>query len=1363
MTVTFRHRLARLIKATYDWLPLAGGTKRAVKGWLFGAFPAVFGDTNAYHRWRMHDAGVALPAAPAVQLPAASEPRGSGLHRRLLEEMAARAAAPSSGHAGYVATDESLAPPLTVSARAIAFYLPQFHPIAENDAWWGRGFTEWTNVGKALPQFAGHDQPRLPGELGYYDLRVPEVMARQVELARRYGVHGFAFHYYWFAGRRLLERPLDQFVGSGIDFPFCICWANENWTRRWDGYDQDVLIGQEHSDANDEHFIADLAPLLRDQRYIRIDGRPLLIVYRPSLLPDARHTAEHWRRYCREHGVGEIMLGMVQFDIDDPAAFGFDVAIEFPPHKLARGLPHCHDQLEFQCSDYRGYVVDYGRLVDTAVQWPVPEYPMFRGVFPGWDNEARKPGAGYTFHGATPARYREWLSEAIGHAARHPVQGERVVFINAWNEWAEGAYLEPDRRHGYAFLQATRDALTGPPVVPHLKATVPTGTTARVPRIAVVSHDAHPHGAQYLALHLVRELDALGQDTCAVLLGDGVLAEEFERAVPVYRAARDAASLAALARTLVEQGVTHAIANTAVSGDCTAAFAEAGIETIALVHELPGVVRQYGLEPQLASIARHARHVVFAADAVRDGFREFEPLPGERVVIRAQGLYKRNRFAPSRIDEARAQLRARLAIPGDAQVVLCVGYADLRKGVDLFVEAGRAVMAANPRAHFVWVGHPDLSIEDDVRRAVQATGHAERFHFVGRQSDTDAYYAGADVYALTSREDPYPSVVMEAFDAGVPVVAFRGSGGSVALLEKLGGALAPAEDAAAFAAQVALLLDDAPHRARLGAAGRAFVVEHRDFRHYAFDLLDLLGVRLPRVSVVVPNYNYARYLEARIRSVAAQTVPPFEIIVLDDGSSDDSLAELERVRGCVRAPLRVVASEHNSGSVFRQWLAGAQLARGDYLWIAEADDLADLRLLERALEGFADRAVVMSMVQSRQIDADGLELAPDYLDYVDAFGRARWEGAFTASLDEELAHGLAVKNTIPNVSAVVFRRHVFVQVLKRHLEDIASYRIAGDWLLYVRLLEHGRLAFHPAALNAHRRHGGSVTLGGSQVPHLLEVMRMQRQIAADHPVAQAADAAVGDYATFLYAHFGLDEGGRLRIEHDDRFAPLLPASVRRRHGRGEALSQAVAVVAEAWEDSTYYDDAEQHTPLFWDGPRNAFRALFDRMDLSRTAELACGHGRHAERAAPLCGHLTLLDIHAANLAHCRRRLAAHPHLDYLLTSGSDLQPLGDRSLTALYCYDAMVHFDPLVVEAYLEDIARVLEPGGMALLHHSNYPHANPLHYGGNPHCRNAMTLERMAALAAAAGLDVVEQRTYSWGEIPELDGITLLRRRGGA
>lgn len=352
--------------------------------------------------------------------------------------------------------------PASLPATLVAFYLPQFHPFSENDAWWGEGFTEWRNVTRALPQFEGHLQPRLPGALGFYDLRLPEVMRAQAALARTYGVGAFCTYFYWFAGKILMEAPFRQWLADpSLDMPICLCWANENWSRRWDGRADDVLIAQDHGSADDLAFIAHVAPYLRDPRYLRVDGRPMLLVYRPGLLPEPRETAARWRTWCDENGIGDIHLAYVQsFDNIDPRTIGFDSAVAFPPNNTQpRNLTARRTLLN---PDYRGEILDWRDLAGTAKS---PDYPLHPAVNPGWDNEARRSGRGRTYVHASPAGYAAWLRSAI-EIARHRHPQQPLVFINAWNEWAEGAVLEPDAARGHAWLQATRSALLPLPTAP---------------------------------------------------------------------------------------------------------------------------------------------------------------------------------------------------------------------------------------------------------------------------------------------------------------------------------------------------------------------------------------------------------------------------------------------------------------------------------------------------------------------------------------------------------------------------------------------------------------------------------------------------------------------------------------------------------------------------------------------------------------------------------------------------------------------------------------------------------------------------------------------------------------------------------
>jgi len=360
---------------------------------------------------------------------------------------------------GHVPAGLSGALPSPLPATLVAFYLPQFHPFEQNDAWWGKGFTEWRNVTRALPQFEGHAQPRLPADLGFYDLRNPQVMREQARLAADHGIGAFCFYYYWFSGQTLMETPLRQWLGDAtITLPFCLCWANENWTRRWDGRNQDVLIGQHHTPEDDLAFIAHVADYLRDRRALKIDGRPMLLVYRPQLLPDPKATAQRWRDWCREHGIGEVHLAYVQsFERPDPREIGFDSAVEFPPNVVNPGSLSAEQILINP--DYAGDVRDWRELARTSLSAPARPYRLHPGVNPGWDNEARRPGRGRVLLHASPRAYGDWLHDTIhGRLADVPA-GDRLVFINAWNEWAESAVLEPDLRLGHAWLAATRRAL----------------------------------------------------------------------------------------------------------------------------------------------------------------------------------------------------------------------------------------------------------------------------------------------------------------------------------------------------------------------------------------------------------------------------------------------------------------------------------------------------------------------------------------------------------------------------------------------------------------------------------------------------------------------------------------------------------------------------------------------------------------------------------------------------------------------------------------------------------------------------------------------------------------------------------------
>lgn len=353
-------------------------------------------------------------------------------------------------------TSAILCPP-----RFIAFYLPQFYPTPYNDDWWGKGYTEWTNVTRGRPRFLGHYQPHLPADLGFYDLRLAETRAAQAELAREYGIYGFCYYHYWFHGRRILERPLDEVLASGRpDFPFCICWANESWTRAWEGRAGDMLVQQHYSTADDIAHIRHLLPMLSDHRYIRVEEKPLILIYRIELLPNAQCTAEIWRSEARKAGLGELFLVNVESNYvrngQDCSRIGFDAAMRFQPNSNMFHAPKFVRALRALKSLRRNdRVFDYRQLYKRWAASAPPSYRSFECVTPMWDNSARLKRRAHVFKNSTPQGYEIWLREAV---ARTPPDGNgnKWVFVNAWNEWGEGCHLEPCQKWGRAYLEATK-------------------------------------------------------------------------------------------------------------------------------------------------------------------------------------------------------------------------------------------------------------------------------------------------------------------------------------------------------------------------------------------------------------------------------------------------------------------------------------------------------------------------------------------------------------------------------------------------------------------------------------------------------------------------------------------------------------------------------------------------------------------------------------------------------------------------------------------------------------------------------------------------------------------------------------------
>lgn len=372
--------------------------------------------------------------------------------------------------------DVSLSCPLGAGpdgVRTVAIHLPQFHPIPENDAWWGKGFTEWTNVARAKPLFRGHGQPRIPADLGFVDLRLAEARQAQADMARSHGIHGFCYYHYWFEGRRLLQRPVDDILASGQpDFPFMLCWANETWSRRWLGEEKEILLRQTYSMPDHERHARWLCTAFADRRYMRVHGRPAFLVYRPLDIPELPRALDIYRRVAQaEIGCDPFLVAVDSRESGrDFRGAGFDYTMNFRPQLgLVPGVTEDHFSwrrwLRNRMLGVAGgklKAIDYEEF-ERRMRAIAPRHDgFFPSVYVGWDNTPRRGERGVVVVGDSPARFHAQVRQAMEVAGRRP-PGERLLFVNAWNEWAEGNHLEPDLARGRAYLEALHAALRGRP------------------------------------------------------------------------------------------------------------------------------------------------------------------------------------------------------------------------------------------------------------------------------------------------------------------------------------------------------------------------------------------------------------------------------------------------------------------------------------------------------------------------------------------------------------------------------------------------------------------------------------------------------------------------------------------------------------------------------------------------------------------------------------------------------------------------------------------------------------------------------------------------------------------------------------
>lgn len=907
----------------------------------------------------------------------------------------------------------------------IAFYLPQFHPIPENDKWWGKGFTEWRNVVRARPMFLGHDQPRVPADLGFYDLRIRDIQLEQVKMARAHGLSGFCYYYYWFDGVRLLNSPIDAMMQPDApDFPFCICWANENWTRNWDGHNRHVLIQQNYSFESNRRFIREIIPFMSDPRYIRYAGRPMLIVYRILHMPDWTRTAAMWREECRAFGLGEIHLAAVRTNFDrlsqDPADYGLDSFVLFPPHEV-RNIDQRSTAVELR-PDYVGQLFGYDDVVAGDLERYSAETGglIHRGAMMAWDNTARRMQHARIYKGATPMKFRNWLKK-ISEQEDARQSASNLIFINAWNEWAEGTYLEPDGRFGFAYLESLRSLCRRVDAINGSDATLVIGD--RLPRnlhiddIApgmslpdlrsrlssnVPSHSEFRQGRQVLrnpketvlvCAHYVGK-EVFGGERSLLNVLEGLCANRFDvvTILPSFDNERYLSEVRSLSRSvycvpysqwqatrptdehfvldiadiIIAESVKIVYVNTIVLHEPLVAARRLGIAVAIHVRELidrdESLCEQIGLSPEeiLKQVKVNADGIIANSAATLALF------------VGCEKAYLVNNCVSVPVAMQRKQPMQRVKRLRFGMISSNIP----KKGLEDLVDVARLAMNIDLPVDFVNVG----PINGYVRKLRSDADIPKNLKFIGYREGAAAALEEIDVLlSLSSFAESFGRTVAEALSAGKPVIGYAHGALSELVVDGKGGFLVPYRNLEAVIERISFLAKHQDQIEVLGSAGKAHVESKFSQARLNDQLGRALEAMLARIggsrpasgcdgiadrlkqarpiTVIVPIFNGLPFVKRCIESLQRYLPSRIASVVLVDDCSTDPELNLYLQQVIDITGYRLITNPRNLGYTKSVNIGMREAGRDDVILLN-----SDAEVTERWLAGLRVAAYSDGMV-----------------------------------------------------------------------------------------------------------------------------------------------------------------------------------------------------------------------------------------------------------------------------------------------------------------------------------------------------------------------------------------------------------------